>query len=103
MTSSPLTPVPVLFSTAVQEIPMSASISAVPRVAYIGSCNSLAMIRASSANQYLSATGPRDNSTPLRGNFIPVASSESEEHTSELQSLTNLVCRLLLEKKKKLM
>src|SRR5438093_7766397 len=26
----------------------------------------------------------------------------SEEHTSELQSLTNLVCRLLLEKKKEL-
>src|SRR5258706_9830335 len=25
----------------------------------------------------------------------------SEEHTSELQSLTNLVCRLLLEKKRK--
>src|SRR5437016_7447363 len=30
-----------------------------------------------------------------------VISSRSEEHTSELQSLTNLVCRLLLEKKKK--
>src|SRR5438093_4865015 len=28
------------------------------------------------------------------------AASRSEEHTSELQSLTNLVCRLLLEKKK---
>src|SRR5438046_5153517 len=28
-------------------------------------------------------------------------SNRSEEHTSELQSLTNLVCRLLLEKKKK--
>src|SRR5688572_30895253 len=27
--------------------------------------------------------------------------SRSEEHTSELQSQTNLVCRLLLEKKKK--
>src|SRR5258706_9520783 len=27
----------------------------------------------------------------------------SEEHTSELQSLTNLVCRLLLEKKKKIL
>src|SRR5437016_9024953 len=26
--------------------------------------------------------------------------ARSEEHTSELQSLTNLVCRLLLEKKK---
>src|SRR5437016_11281593 len=29
-----------------------------------------------------------------------VAYDRSEEHTSELQSLTNLVCRLLLEKKK---
>src|SRR5258706_94651 len=29
-----------------------------------------------------------------------VYSLRSEEHTSELQSLTNLVCRLLLEKKK---
>src|SRR5258706_11437578 len=29
------------------------------------------------------------------------ARTRSEEHTSELQSLTNLVCRLLLEKKKK--
>src|SRR5258706_9941525 len=29
------------------------------------------------------------------------ARSRSEEHTSELQSLTNLVCRLLLEKKNK--
>src|SRR5262249_61198006 len=28
------------------------------------------------------------------------ADVRSEEHTSELQSLTNLVCRLLLEKKK---
>src|SRR5258706_9190904 len=28
------------------------------------------------------------------------AQNRSEEHTSELQSLTNLVCRLLLEKKK---
>src|SRR5438046_6308610 len=26
--------------------------------------------------------------------------ARSEEHTSELQSLTNIVCRLLLEKKK---
>src|SRR5258706_10935697 len=35
----------------------------------------------------------------FRGEEHPVA--RSEEHTSELQSLTNLVCRLLLEKKKK--
>src|SRR5437016_9058354 len=32
----------------------------------------------------------------------PSAPPRSEEHTSELQSLTNLVCRLLLEKKKHL-
>src|SRR5688572_31103754 len=30
-----------------------------------------------------------------------LASMRSEEHTSELQSQSNLVCRLLLEKKKK--
>src|SRR2546425_5162919 len=30
----------------------------------------------------------------------PVARTRSEEHTSELQSLAYLVCRLLLEKKK---
>src|SRR5438093_3744187 len=29
--------------------------------------------------------------------------TRSEEHTSELQSLTNLVCRLLLEKKKNIL
>src|SRR5258706_7047955 len=32
----------------------------------------------------------------------PRRENRSEEHTSELQSLTNLVCRLLLEKKKKI-
>src|SRR5258706_10789083 len=35
-----------------------------------------------------------------RNRAAPVACVRSEEHTSELQSLTNLVCRLLLEKKK---
>src|SRR5438270_13862283 len=32
---------------------------------------------------------------------VRLAISRSEEHTSELQSQSNLVCRLLLEKKKK--
>src|SRR5688572_33052536 len=36
------------------------------------------------------------------GGFIDVdVADRSEEHTSELQSQSNLVCRLLLEKKKK--
>src|SRR5262249_58472825 len=35
------------------------------------------------------------------GKLLPSScQARSEEHTSELQSLTNLVCRLLLEKKK---
>src|SRR2546427_12925311 len=34
------------------------------------------------------------------GTAVP-AGARSEEHTSELQSQSNLVCRLLLEKKKK--
>src|SRR2546430_3182902 len=33
---------------------------------------------------------------------VHAAAVRSEEHTSELQSQSNLVCRLLLEKKKKL-
>src|SRR2546426_8447550 len=37
-------------------------------------------------------------STPRELSFLR---SRSEEHTSELQSPCNLVCRLLLEKKKK--
>src|SRR5205085_11594639 len=39
---------------------------------------------------------PKNYDWPLRDRFI-----RSEEHTSELQSQSNLVCRLLLEKKKK--
>src|SRR5260370_25111618 len=42
--------------------------------------------------------GIRDSSvTGVQTCALPI---KSEEHTSELQSLLNLVCRLLLEKKK---
>src|SRR5437016_11178767 len=37
---------------------------------------------------------------PLKVTTVRSQNDRSEEHTSELQSLTNLVCRLLLEKKK---
>src|SRR2546430_3272233 len=39
--------------------------------------------------------------TPRTVGLVPVHLYRSEEHTSELQSQSNLVCRLLLEKKKK--
>src|SRR5690606_39521626 len=44
--------------------------------------------------------GNDDGITELHFPFI-VTLARSEEHTSELQSRENLVCRLLLEKKKK--
>src|SRR5256885_7010816 len=43
---------------------------------------------------------PRFDILGLRQNFKIDFDSRSEEHTSELQSPCNLVCRLLLEKKK---
>src|SRR5436853_3057275 len=50
-------------------------------------------ISARSAWPPVSAPRPRPAATPRR--------RRSEEYTSELQSLRHLVCRLLLEKKKK--
>src|SRR3712207_8925302 len=38
---------------------------------------------------------------PFEISVVPVPVDRSEEHTSELQSRQYLVCRLLLEKKKK--
>src|SRR2546426_5084627 len=47
---------------------------------------------------YSSASGKSTPTPASRGRASTVA--RSEEHTSELQSPCNLVCRLLLEKKK---
>src|SRR2546429_2078968 len=44
-------------------------------------------------------TRPPGRKITIRTNTTPV--KRSEEHTSELQSRLHLVCRLLLEKKKK--
>src|SRR5437870_13824288 len=49
----------------------------------------------------LGRLGPRVLERRLRGLAQPVQ-PRSEEHTSELQSRGHLVCRLLLEKKKKI-
>src|SRR2546425_4160025 len=44
--------------------------------------------------------GPRSDGEQRDGGTQRRAVARSEEHTSELQSLAYLVCRLLLEKKK---
>src|SRR2546427_2419466 len=47
------------------------------------------------------AAGPRRGGTPAGGGpHSRTSAARSEEHTSELQSQSNLVCPLLLEKKK---
>src|SRR2546422_11095332 len=43
----------------------------------------------------------RSAGTPLHARGVEPRARRSEEHTSELQSRLHLVCRLLLEKKKK--
>src|SRR5438105_11374694 len=44
---------------------------------------------------------PRSRRRCCRSTRPPLPAIRSEEHTSELQSRVDLVCRLLLEKKKK--
>src|SRR5260370_17662129 len=52
------------------------------------------------AIRYCHGTGPEFNRKSVGTDFhFKVIVSRSEEHTSELQSHLNLVCRLLLEKK----
>src|SRR2546430_7544860 len=59
----------------------------------ISSSRSCARPRRCDSNSSPNAVGTPSASSSLR--------RRSEEHTSELQSQSNLVCRLLLEKKKK--
>src|SRR2546430_9101874 len=71
------------------------------------------LFRSPPSNLPRNATSSRNGKWPtssLRWRRLPRAaistaakrlSTRSEEHTSELQSQSNLVCRLLLEKKKK--
>src|SRR5258708_17837050 len=50
------------------------------------------------------AAGCTNGCSPIElpeASLTPVGGKRSEEHTSELQSPDHLVCRLLLEKKKK--
>src|SRR2546429_5898822 len=54
-------------------------------------------VRGAAAFREASAGAGREGGEPRAGARV----SRSEEHTSELQSRLHLVCRLLLEKKKK--
>src|SRR5438105_12551211 len=49
---------------------------------------------------FTSIAGNLPTAPALMGNTVVKLNGRSEEHTSELQSRVDLVCRLLLEKKK---
>src|SRR5438270_7430125 len=55
----------------------------------------------SAANRRLAELNAKAEDPKLWDDPSAAQSLRSEEHTSELQSQSNLVCRLLLEKKKK--
>src|SRR5205823_12324318 len=57
--------------------------------------------RLQKAPSILSPSGSPKRWGPRESASMPSVRERSEEHTSELQSLAYLVCRLLLEKKKK--
>src|SRR5260370_27023292 len=54
------------------------------------------------AGYFIAAVGDRRRAIATGVDDPELPPARSEEHTSELQSHLNLVCRLLLEKKKKM-
>src|SRR5688500_19201996 len=86
--------------------PSRVSFSAGPAEGWTTTALRLGANRAISADQFASSEAGatrRHGFGACRASFFSTSSSDktrSEEHTSELQSPCNLVCRLLLEKKK---
>src|SRR5205085_8046680 len=74
--------------------------SAPPSIMTLTTPRDAKSLSAASGSMRPSADGcARSTSTPR--STSSASADRSEEHTSELQSQSNLVCRLLLEKKKK--
>src|SRR5437879_7925961 len=73
----------------------SLQLSATKRFSHAGFINGLALTAAYTFSHLI------DNASEIFGPDVH-CQSRSEEHTSELQSPMYLVCRLLLEKKKKM-
>src|SRR5437667_4831952 len=78
-----------------------------PRIAKPSSCSAASAVSmrdvgmASSAASAAAVVGPKPSSRPRTASTSAASLLRSEEHTSELQSHHDLVCRLLLEKKNK--
>src|SRR2546426_6738561 len=75
--------------------PCSSPENRMKRIVRLGFRPSFSSVRAASSTTI--------DPVPLSVAPVPRSQERSEEHTSELQSPCNLVCRLLLEKKKKIL
>src|SRR2546426_7230517 len=91
MRSRPLSSFFFFNDTATTEIYTLSLHDALPICPATGSAATMPASRSSSWSRY----------TRRRRRYSSKGAARSEEHTSELQSPCNLVCRLLLEKKKK--
>src|SRR5438132_8191834 len=84
---------PAITMVVFRRVPPRPSRTVPARIVMVG-----AWARASAGSRASSMDGLRDDGSGTRPTY---AAARSEEHTSELQSHSDLVCRLLLEKKKK--
>src|SRR5205823_8946907 len=89
------------YTTLFRSFPLSAdrTVAAEQALVFASMCGQthvVALLLEHGVNVNANPPGSHWTATPLH-----TAAIRSEEHTSELQSLAYLVCRLLLEKKKK--
>src|SRR5256885_12946599 len=99
-----MSPVPTRSAHARYTVSLWSASTAIDRVEPMRSCPSVGALDQGMVTWVATRRPGRwsEGSTRSRNGAAPVAPlSRSEEHTSELQSPCNLVCRLLLEKKKK--
>src|SRR5688572_32630163 len=93
---STLFPYTTLFRS--QSTRKESPVSVMPNAIFVGVDGSLPRRSRNPQNQTSGKVRIRTHMALMEFEMVPV--TRSEEHTSELQSQSNLVCRLLLEKKK---
>src|SRR5205823_7363468 len=94
--SSPLFPYTTLFRSVLVGNSMGGFVAAETAIQFPERVERLALVSAAG----ITSSSLRREPVMVWGRAAMMAGSRSEEHTSELQSLAYLVCRLLLEKKK---
>src|SRR5690606_42148096 len=97
--SPPISPLPLHDALPIYPSPPAGALLVAPPTTRTSVPGSIAATGAAITTSP-SVTPERTATSPVSSSRTPVCTSRSEEHTSELQSRENLVCRLLLEKKK---